>query len=93
MLAWRTGGKPQHEEKPDEVLGTSEAKKKGVTFAGEVAVASTANKGAFSFFAGLGNNDFDFDVMPSWTEGGTAPMETEAELKTNKPKNVRVTCY
>ena len=93
MLAWRTGGKPQHEEKPDEVLGTSEAKKKGVTFAGEVAVALTANKGAFSFFAGLGNNDFDFDVMPSWTEGGTAPMETEAELKTNKPKNVRVTCY
>jgi len=60
VLAWRTGGKPQHEEQPDEVLG--EPKKKGVTFAGEK--EGTEKKGAFSFFAGLGGNDFDFDVMP-----------------------------
>lgn len=29
----------------------------------------------FSFFAGLGGNEFDFEVMPTWTEGGTNTLE------------------
>ncbi len=50
--------------------------KKGVRFEGDIPATPTKK---YSFFAGLGGNNFDLDLLPSWTEGGTDPIEFEED--------------
>ena len=68
-MAWRNAGKSDEEKNTEE-----RERKKSVRFAGESdpkTNSTVAVKTSFSFLAGLGGNEFNLDMMPTWTEGGT----------------------